>query len=269
MTLKQWVMKTFKDSNKQILSIPELTDLLWALSNNGKKLKFYNTLLKTVEQGHVKEAKGELRNRIYTQNKSWNEFFVDKSISPHLISLKDTQYNKGFHLSFQLYFSNINDFINHWSKKYIDSMEYKYDNNINKPLTLKSRLALFEWKNGSKISNAKLASIEKNYPLNFIDDKEKRYLNDKEDGGAIWNIFYIHCLAPNKYPIFDQHTYRAMIYLKCGEIVEISNKDKDKYNIYLNEYIPFIASLNGIPHRKLDKALFACGQFLKIAKKYI
>lgn len=172
------------------------------------------------------------------------------------------------YLNLQIGHNNLDDFLNFWSEKYEDSDE-KYDRNINKPLTEKSRKELFEWKNGSKISKKKTESIEKNYPLIFDGNYEERYLNYNEPGGAIWNIFYIHCLKPKKWPIFDQHTFRAMRYLKNKEISELGEKsDREKYEIYVNEYIPFIESLNQTDYRKVDKALFKFGQFLKIIAKY-
>ncbi|WP_232507719.1 hypothetical protein [Ghiorsea bivora] len=171
-------------------------------------------------------------------------------------------------ISFQITCKNITQFIEHWSSKYIYSNEQKYDDNVGKPLTAESRLELFEWKNGSVISAKKIESINKNYPLIFEGSQEERYLNHKKSGGAIWNIFYIHCLNPTQWPIYDQHTFRAMKYMKTGEITEIGNTNKQKYESYINEYIPFIESFNNINHRKLDMALFAFGQFLKIAKKY-
>lgn len=173
------------------------------------------------------------------------------------------------HLSFQINSENINEFIENWSSKYKYSNEYKYDDNIGKPLTIESRLDLFEWKNGSVISAKKLQSIDNNYPLQFKGDREARYLNHKESGGAIWNIFYLHCLEPEIWPIYDQHTYRAMKFMQTGQVMEIGNTNKQKYASYLNEYIPFVQKLNSNSStRKLDKALFAFGQFLKIANNY-
>ena len=171
-------------------------------------------------------------------------------------------------LSFQLNCRDISDFMEHWSSKYVYQTEHKYDDNIGKPLTEESRLELFEWKNGSVISAKKLESIDKNYPLSFDGDKAERYLNHRESGGAIWNIFYIHILEPSKWPIFDQHTFRAMRYIQSGQIEEIEENDKRKYENYVDEYMPFISALGDVDHRKLDKALFSFGQFLKLAKKY-
>jgi len=175
-------------------------------------------------------------------------------------------------LSFQINHQSMSDFIDHWSSKYPSKEEDKYDHNIGKPLTKDSRRELFEWKNGSTISGKKLKSIEDNYPLEFADDtcaQKKRYLNHKKLGGPIWNIFYLHCLAPDGWPIYDQHTFRAMRYIQKGTIEQIGNTKKQIFESYTKEYIPFFQSMGGIEHRKLDKAFFTFGQFLKIADKYV
>jgi hypothetical protein len=171
-------------------------------------------------------------------------------------------------LTFQIENQSLESFIEHWSQRYFYGAEEKYINNIGKPLTEKSRLELYEWKNGSKISKKKWDSVVNNYPLTFSGDLKERYLNHNKSGGAIWNIFYLHCLNPQEWPIYDQHTYRAMMYIKTGAIQEIGTTDMKKYDSYINEYIPFFTSLGVIENRKADKALFAFGQFLKIAAKY-
>ena len=90
--------------------------------------------------------------------------------------------------TFQIQKSNIDEFISHWSQRYFYESEDKYNSNIGKPLTEKSRLELFEWKNGSTIAQKKMKSILNNYPLRFDGDLKDRYLNHKKEGGAIWNI---------------------------------------------------------------------------------
>jgi len=175
------------------------------------------------------------------------------------------------HLSFQINHQSISKFIDYWSTQYADKEEKKYDDNIRNPLTEVSRRELFEWKNGSTISGKKLQSIEANYPLEFTDDtgdQKKRYLNHNECGGPIWNIFYLHCLAPDDWRIYDQHTFMAMRYIQKGTIEQISNNKEKIFESYTKEYSPFFQSMGGIEHRKLDKAFFAFGQFLKIANKY-
>lgn len=172
------------------------------------------------------------------------------------------------HLSFEINCLSIKEFICHWSDRYFYENEEKYDDNIGKPLTEESRLELFEWKNGSKLSAGKIRSVVSNYPLAFRGDLEGRYLDHKKTGGAIWNIFYLHCLFPQQWPVYDQHTHRAMIYIKTGGIKEIGNTKKKIYESYKNEYIPFLDSFDGYDGRKIDKALFSFGQFLKTAARY-
>jgi hypothetical protein len=170
--------------------------------------------------------------------------------------------------TFQIETSSVEEFVSHWSQRYRIRGEENYTKNIGKPLTILSRLELFEWKNGSKIAAHKLCSIERNYPLRYSGNLEERYLNNRKSGGAIWNIFYLHCLKPDDWPIFDQHTYRAMKFLLTGSIQEIGTNDKRKYEIYLQEYLPFLNNFGKHDARKTDRALFAFGQYLKIASRY-
>ena len=171
-------------------------------------------------------------------------------------------------ISFRIHSKDNAEFLLRWASKYRDPNENKYLTNIDKPLTTESLQDLFEWKNGSIISKAKQQSIAENYPLSFKGDPAQRYLDHKKPGGAIWNIFYLHCLDSKQWPIFDQHTYRAMRYLNNGAIAEISNINKQKYAAYQSEYIPFLEEFSGSNQRQIDMALFSFGQFLKKVKRY-
>ncbi|AFY19330.1 hypothetical protein [Pseudomonas sp. UW4] len=173
------------------------------------------------------------------------------------------------HLSFQIQFQDLPSFFDHWSSKYKYKSEEKYTDNIGNPLTEESLRQLFEWKNGiEKIAGRKVQSIAANYNTSFKDDPATRYLDHKQSGSAIWNIFYLHCLLPREWPIFDQHVFRAMRYMKTGKIEEIPGTSKRKYEVYQQEYIPFFKAFGGMEQRKVDTALFAFGKFLKTAVKY-
>jgi len=175
------------------------------------------------------------------------------------------------HISFSIESQSLSDFIDHWSAKYVEKNEEIYTGNVGKKLTKNSRKELFEWKNGSVIAMKKWKSILKNYPLSFSDDvveQEERYLDHNKGGGAIWNIFYLHCINPEIWPIYDQHAHRAMIYMKTGKITEIGGTNRQKIISYKGQYVPFFKTLSQKDHRKLDKALFAFGKFLKTAGKY-
>ena len=177
------------------------------------------------------------------------------------------------HLNFSISFSDIHSFIEHWSSKYSYPDE-KYVDNIGKNLTKERLKALFEWKNGTRdeIAAPKLNSILNNYPPNFSGDEKLRYLSADEPGGPIWNIFFLHCCDHEKWPIFDQHTFRAMHYMETGEIKEIpnSNSRAAKRFVYASyqRYMRFVSTMRGHDTRKVDRALFAFGKFLKTAGKY-
>lgn len=201
-------------------------------------------------------------------NKNIEKNTQANSLNQNLSSALETETTyqiktQNLHLSFSIDFANIEDFVSYWSSRYSYQNGDKYDDNINEPLTESSIMELFEWKNGSVLSAKKEKSVKDNYLPIFSGNKEDRYLNPYESGGAIWNIFYLHCLDPDKYPIFDQHTLRAMKYMQTKEIINTDISDANKYKIYKNEYIPFINSFSSIDKRTSDKALFAFGQFLK------
>jgi hypothetical protein len=175
-------------------------------------------------------------------------------------------------LSFSIEFNSLDQFLDHWSTKYRDpkfpdrAIDDPYIGRC--PFTSSALLHLFEWKNGSALSSRKRHSIEQHYPLSYPRNQlARRYLDPKAEGGAIWNIFYMHCVNPHRWPIFDQHTFRAMHFMQTGDIKELPSHKPSIYEFYQREYIPFVRHLNS-DRRKIDKALFAFGQFLKIAGTY-
>jgi len=103
--------------------------------------------------------------------------------------------------------------------------------------------------------------------LNTPEDANNFFTNELKDKGMIWKIFTLHIMYPERYPIFDQNVYRAMHYLQTGTIKEIPSKNSDKQTSYITEYLPFYNAHGYYPDRKLDKALFAFGQFLKIPRE--
>ncbi len=153
------------------------------------------------------------------------------------------------------------------------SVEKLYTDNIGKEATdelTDERIdALFIWKNGSKISKLKTKSIEDNYKKEPTPpDWEARYLDHKQKGGQIWNIFYLHIVFPDKYPIFDQHVYRSMCFMqkeKNPKELTLYNGE-GKISEYNNKYRDFHACIKkivGDENRKIDKALHAFGKDLK------
>lgn len=168
--------------------------------------------------------------------------------------------------------ATISEFINFWKKEYSYFNENLYDENIGKTLDEAKILSLYKWKNGNtEISQKKLQSIERIYfaelnkPNNINCSEDGRKYLEQLKGRGIWNIFWLHCLKPDLYPIFDQHTYRSMTQIKNGSFLEIPNNRSKKIKIYFDEYIPFIREFDSLSlsPRDIDKALFAYGRFLK------
>lgn len=55
--------------------------------------------------------------------------------------------------------------------------------------------------------------------------------------------------------------------MKTGEPREIPSGKAEIYASYQGEYIPFVKRLN-VHQRKIDKALYSFGRFLKLANLY-
>lgn len=165
------------------------------------------------------------------------------------------------------------NFISFWSSQYRDPNEALYLKNIEGPFTPETVHQLFVWKNGSRLAARKHRSVENNY-IARLDELRKlpkdtdayAFLNRFNSGGAIWRIFWLHCWQPDRFPIYDQHVHRAMVYIKQQNIEEIASRDQDKVCVYLERYLPFHEQFKGLPQRSVDKALWAFGKFLKKTK---
>lgn len=85
--------------------------------------------------------------------------------------------------------------------------------------------------------------------------------------GIIYRIFLIHICRPDDYPIFDQHVFRAFIFITTRKLIDTSQRTED----YL-DYRKFVLKINkqyGITLRDTDKALMAFGQFLSNPQKFL
>jgi hypothetical protein len=167
--------------------------------------------------------------------------------------------------------TNEDDFVDFWSRQYSYDLEHLYDKNIKKvPLDENAVWALYKWKNGTEeiaqkkkqsIANVYLPQLNKLPALKSLQDG-KTYLASLQ-GGAIWDIFWLHCINPELFPIFDQHTYRSMAKITDMAFQEIPSARPQKIHIYFDKYIPFTKHFKNVSLRDLDKALFAYGRFLK------
>lgn len=124
--------------------------------------------------------------------------------------------------------SDVHGFVRFWSRIYHDPREHLYEQNIGFPQGSEQLQALYTWKNGGRLSKAKQRSLEANFghdlalPKTGEMDDLRTFICDK--GGPIWRIFYLHCRAPQTYPIFDQHVHRAMRWIATGMASEIPAK---------------------------------------------
>jgi hypothetical protein len=185
------------------------------------------------------------------------------------------------HLSFEISFPTLDFFLHHWASRYHDPErrdDRLYDPHIGKADLRTDHNALkdlFTWKNGGDLSKRKLATIRDNYFDHWTEDAdlESRYLDPDKGDGPIWNIFYLHCRQPKRYPIYDQHAYRAMLYIQTNAICEDLTEKSRRfvYDSYRQEYQPFVADIrrDGRDLRTVDRALYAFGRFLKLAKPYV
>lgn len=169
----------------------------------------------------------------------------------------------------------LNNFIASWSILYSYSNEAIYKKAISKEvLSINDIQNLYVWKNGMKLSELKQKSLDdKIKSKRSIINKFKS--NDKIDTecfkkefknlSAVWKIFLLHIINPNKYPIYDQHIHRTFLFIHKEDYTNISNTsitDKNKEKFYFDRYLPFIEANNIKDLKKLDEAFFAFGQFL-------
>ena len=167
------------------------------------------------------------------------------------------------------------EFIEFWHKLYqYTSKDHLYTDSIYKPkISADDINNLFEWKNGMEVNGhpQKEASIrnvrEKINEINILKEKFSQTSFDIHFGrmSAIWQIFLLHIINPKKFPIFDQHVFRAYIFLKSQKNEEIYKSKKKKLCFYYEEYIPFFNEVKSQYRnlRMIDGALWAFGKFLK------
>lgn len=174
------------------------------------------------------------------------------------------------------------EFVEFWAPRYYDAHEDRYTRNIRGPHTEETLRELFLWKEGDQFFASKLKSLNEN----FISKREKaaklppdispkQFLEQEfPNGGRIYRIFWLHCWYPDRFPIYDQHVHRAMIYIQDGRLDELEKyKDQEVIEFYLSRYlsfhepfakveVPFDPSLDGVRSRKADRALFTFGKCL-------
>lgn len=172
--------------------------------------------------------------------------------------------------------NDLEEFIDYWSKLYSYVNEDLYDNSIDKEIFIKEDIQnLYTWKNGMRLSEAKQRSVDTKIkaklPIinNFKSSTSldlKGFKKEFKDVTTVWKIFLLHTIKPQEFPIYDQHIHRAFLFINNEDWGNVSNssiKDKPKEEFYFGRYLPFIEANGFNDLRKLDKAFFAFGQFLR------
>ncbi len=166
----------------------------------------------------------------------------------------------------------VDAFVALWSRLYAYPDDHLYTENIGRPLTPDRIKALFAWKNGGPISKRKQGSIERHYLdaperlLPHVSHEAAGALFDRiGGGGAVWGIFFLHCLAPSRFPIFDQHVHRAARLIRGQPPEELDGlSTRAQIARYEDEYLPLWASLRPETFgRALDKALWCFGKAMR------
>lgn len=166
-------------------------------------------------------------------------------------------------------------FLEFWSKFYIDAKaENFYTDTIDNPQFSDEDIrSLFEWKNGMKFNEHVQKEASLKNVISKLDVVNQLKLNfdmnvfnsNFSEMSPIWKVFLLHVIQPSRYPIFDQHVYRAHVFITNREIKEIRESRTFKEDYYFNIYLPYYNTL--IPHasdsRMIDKALWSFGKFLK------
>lgn len=170
--------------------------------------------------------------------------------------------------------SSRDEFVQCWAPRYWHFVERevdeRYDRHIGRPYTPGDVVALFEWKNGIRLSNAKRASVERNFiarldELHALpeDLEPGDFFRRWSKGGAIWRTFWLHLWQPMRFPIYDQHLYRGMSWIGEWESQEIPTSDKQKIRDFLELCLPFWWE-HGLSSRDDDRALWTFGKVLKM-----
>lgn len=170
---------------------------------------------------------------------------------------------------------NLTDFIAYWSQLYAYGQAEKYAKIHKNILSTEDLTALYEWKNGMKLSEAKAKSLTSKIiqRINIINDLKAAkkinmndFLSEFKHVSAVWKLFLLHIIQPDEYPIYDQHIHRAYSFIKkqSTEGIKSTISDAKKLKFYFEEYLPFVKETGFKDLKKMDEAFFAFGQFIHI-----
>lgn len=165
-------------------------------------------------------------------------------------------------------------FIEFWSALYNYPQEEKYTRSIQKEIFTAADLTdLFTWKNGMELSAKKKQALQEKIldKLSIIQQFQREgiaiadFKKEFSNVSAVWQLFLLHCIDPAEYPIYDQHIHRAFCKIHKQAYQHITDRlsEKSKLAFYDTEYLVFVKEHKELDLRKIDKALFTYGRFLK------
>ena len=174
------------------------------------------------------------------------------------------------------------DFVKYWAAG------YDYDDEIYQRIIKKTRFTekdvhdLFVWKNGMEFKDhvGKAKSVDGiKRELSRL-NKLKETFSESEfhalfsSKSNIWQIFLLHIIDPDEFPIFDQYVYLTYQYLQHGSLIIPKNYLTTKKTIffYRFEYSPFFEKFKSEANsssRELDKAFWTFGRYIKNNQKLL
>jgi hypothetical protein len=136
--------------------------------------------------------------------------------------------------------------------------------------------ALFRWKIGPRFFEHHWPEVERLFVARLDealglpqDVSAEQVLELFGEGGVVYRIFWLHCLRPTRFPIYDQHVHRAMNLIEGDRHRELNtHTQKAQVRLYTERYLPFWSRhFNGLDARSVDQALWAFGKFMNEKRK--
>jgi hypothetical protein len=164
------------------------------------------------------------------------------------------------------------EFVRFWAACYKYPDCELYTPNIIGSLTPAKLEALFRWKIGKRFFESHWPVVQQLFVARLDealalppDVSAAQLLTLFPRGGAVYRIFWLHCLRPDRFHICDQHVHRAMNLIEKQERRELSEyTEKQQVALYLERYLPFWnRHFGGLDPREVDRALWAFGKFMK------
>jgi len=188
--------------------------------------------------------------------------------------------------------TDLHSFIQYWGSVYDNfnsNINYREDeyywNNIGIkdhkliPLIKENIDCLFLWKYGRKLFQSEINILEnvkrridevnkfRKIPMPTMEEFKDFYQNVAleciKTKAPVISLFIVHIAHPFKFPIIDQHVIRAYKYMSSEDKSEVNPKEYIKIYKYYIKFFNELLAKSKLTSRKIDKALWAFGKFLK------